>query len=264
MGNVVDQSNLASSATQSNRSLRVPVLKADSMEELRDVVLAVLGHDLRTPLAAIAAGAKILREAPDLAHRSGVALMLERSVARMRELIDTLLVSSRDGLTDRLSITHREGRELELALRSLVEEFRTTWSGRVIVCDFDLQLPLECDMARVIQLAANLLSNALVHSGGGPVHLRAISSADRFELVVNNSGEPLSPDLLERACRPIGRASRKGRHGMGLGLYIASAIARAHGGGINLTCENRQVCFAFRMPVGVGVPASEHDLRVMP
>jgi phosphoserine phosphatase RsbU/P len=264
MGNMVDQSNAGSSATQSNRSLRVPVLKADGIEQLRDVVLAVLGHDLRTPLAAIAAGAKILGEAPDLAHRSGVALMLERSVARMRELIDTLLTCSHDGLTDRLSISHREGPALESALRSLIEEFRAAWSGRVIVCDFDLQIPLECDMARVIQLAANLLSNALVHGRGGAVHLRAISGADRFELVVTNSGEPLPPDLLERACRPIGRASRNDRHSMGLGLYIASAIAGAHGGRIHLSCENGRVCFAFRMPVGVGAPANEDDLRVTP
>jgi signal transduction histidine kinase len=229
------------------------VLDAGHTDELRDVVLAVFGHDLRTPLAAVASGTKLLSQAPDLAHRAAIVLMLERSVARMRELIDTLLACSRDGLTGRLCISRREGGEIESALRSLVDELGTACSGRAIVCTFGLQFAVECDMARVIQLAANLLSNALVHGRGGPVDLRATSSPDGFELLVTNSGEPLPPDVVDRASRPLEDPKPEGRHGLGLGLYIASAIAGAHKGGINITYKDGRVCVSFLMPIAFDV-----------
>jgi len=74
---VVDEPNTVSSSTQSGRSLSVPVLDAGHTDKLRDVVLAVLGHDLRTPLAAIGSGTKLLSQAPELAHRAAIVLMRE-------------------------------------------------------------------------------------------------------------------------------------------------------------------------------------------
>jgi signal transduction histidine kinase len=69
-----------------------------------------------------------------------------------------------------------------------------------------------------------------------------------FELSVANSGEPIPPDLLERLFQPFFRASGRSSHqGLGLGLYIASEIARAHGGTLDVISTQKETRFTFTM-----------------
>ena len=70
-----------------------------------------------------------------------------------------------------------------------------------------------------------------------------------FELSVANAGEPIAPDAMERLFQPFYRARQRRQQGLGLGLYIASEIARAHGGTLDVSSSAGETRFTFRMPV---------------
>ena len=78
----------------------------------------------------------------------------------------------------------------------------------------------------------------------------ASATADEFKLAVCNAGHPIPPEAMERLFQPFARGDvRPNQQGLGLGLYIASEIARAHGGTIDVTSTPERTCFMFRMPL---------------
>jgi signal transduction histidine kinase len=83
-----------------------------------------------------------------------------------------------------------------------------------------------------------------------PVHVRATTKDGEFELSVANSGEPIPANAMARLFQPFHRVLAQDTHqGLGLGLYIASEIARAHGGTIDVTPSPEETRFTFRMPL---------------
>jgi signal transduction histidine kinase len=95
-----------------------------------------------------------------------------------------------------------------------------------------------------------LLANALTHGDlDGPIWVRAGSDETGFELSVANLGETIAPDIVNQLFQPFTRASaRIGQEGLGLGLYIASEIARAHDGSLEVASSSEETRFTFRMP----------------
>ncbi len=98
---------------------------------------------------------------------------------------------------------------------------------------------------------SNLLSNALTHGDPeSPIWVRAVSDETGFTLSVANLGEPIPPEIIGRLFLPFSRASvGPGQPGLGLGLYIASEIARAHDGSLEVTTTLEETRFTFRAPV---------------
>src|SRR6185295_8544704 len=105
---------------------------------------------------------------------------------------------------------------------------------RAIETDFHLTHPVVADRGRVAQLFSNLLGNALAYGDENePVRVTA-STNGRFELAVCNKGAPIPAAAMDRLFAPFSRGEvRPNQQGLGLGLYIASEIARAHGGRID-------------------------------
>ncbi len=224
------------------------LLSERETSELREQFIAVLGHDLRNPLASIAAGTKLLtRGNRDAAP---ILALMEQSVARMSALIDNVLDFARGRLGGGIAL-NRATQALEPVLSQVIAELRASFPANRIETDFDLTQQVDCDSGRIAQLFSNLLANALTHGAAGtPVRVRASTRADAFELSVANAGEPIPPKAINRLFQPFYRVSAEdARQGLGLGLYIASEIARAHGGRLDLISSPQETRFTFRMPL---------------
>jgi sigma-B regulation protein RsbU (phosphoserine phosphatase) len=217
---------------------------------LREQFIAVLGHDLRNPLGVITTGTAMLlaRSTPNTRDARLFSLMKDSS-ERMAELIDNIMDFARGRLGGGM-ILNRQLVYLEPVLCHVVAELRTARPERIIETEFRLVEPIDCDAPRLSQMLSNLLANALTHGApDGAVHVNAFLEGNVFELSVSNSGKPISPEALERLFLPFTRENvRSSQNGLGLGLYIASEIARAHNGELTVVSTEEVTRFTFRMP----------------
>jgi signal transduction histidine kinase len=246
-------SELIAFQLQAQQRLKVAeddLLTEREASELREQFIAVLGHDLRNPLAAIMAGTRVLQKLPVQDAALPVVAMMHRSVKRMTELIDMVLDFARARLGSGLGLELQASGSLEPVLQQVADELQAASPDRVIELQMDLSEPVHCDPGRIGQLASNLISNALTHGATGvPVRIAAFTSLGMLELTVANGGEPIQPALFGKLFMPFVRATvRSNQQGLGLGLYIAQEIARAHGGTISVTSNERETRFTFRMP----------------
>ena len=219
--------------------------------ELREQFIAVLGHDLRNPLAAIDAGTKLLGKKPIDEQGRDILSLIERSVRRMAGLIDNVLDLTRARLGGGLQLKRNSDQPLGPVLDEVVQELRASWPDRKINVDITLPAAIDCDRARIAQLLSNLLANALTHGAAdAPVSVLARADKKTFELSVTNQGEPIAPAVSARLFEPFYRpVANSGHQGLGLGLYIASEIARAHGGELTVTSVPEATRFVFKMPM---------------
>jgi signal transduction histidine kinase len=218
--------------------------------ELREQFIAVLGHDLRTPMRAINCFAELLMKKTPLDQETVTMTRLMRdSASRMVSLIDNLLDFARGRLGGGLALSRSASEPLEPVLRQVIAELKATHPDRVIEAEFALEEPVHCDWSRIAQLFANLLGNALSYGATDqPVRVWASSAAGDFELSVANAGEPIPRAALEHLFHPFYRSAvQHDREGLGLGLYIAHEIATAHGGAISVESTPEETRFTFRM-----------------
>jgi phosphoserine phosphatase RsbU/P len=220
-----------------------------SEAQLREQFVAVLGHDLRNPLAAISAGIQIVQRARLDEKSETVLLMMQKSVGRMAGLIDNILDFARGRLGAGLTLI-LSSQPLEPTLRQVVDELQSTHPETIIQTQFDLTKTVRADPVRIGQLLSNLLGNALTHGAAGqPVTVTA-RTQDRFELEVCNAGTPIAQEAMERLFLPFSRGEGgPSQQGLGLGLFIASEIAKAHGGRIDVSSTPELTCFKLSMPL---------------
>ncbi len=217
---------------------------------LREQFIAVLGHDLRNPLSAIASGADLLLKMPIEQRAFAITTMIQGSVKRMSGLIDDVMDFARGRLGGGIGL-NRSPTNLGPALDHVVDELRTAHPSRTIETTIDLPQPVICDPDRLSQLLSNLLANAITHgSADGPIRVFAGIADGHFTLWVGNTGKPIPAEAMGRLFKPFEREEvRASRNGLGLGLYIASEIARAHGGTLSATSDDAETRFIFTMPL---------------
>ena len=218
---------------------------------LREEFIAVLGHDLRNPLAAIGSGMTLLLRTPLDPKATAVVGLVQDSVARMAGLIANVMDFARGRLGGGLTLDRNADEPLEPVLRQVVAELRAGNPSQVIEDDLAIGSPVDCDRQRIGQLASNLLGNALTHGDpAGAVRLSAVTAGGRFELSVANGGEPIPAAVLPRIFEPFSRGEvRPSMQGLGLGLYICHQIATAHGGTLDVTSTPAETRFTLRMPL---------------
>jgi signal transduction histidine kinase len=219
--------------------------------ELREQFIAVLGHDLRNPLASIDAGAKLLLKEPLNGKATSIVELVQSSVKRMAGLIDDVLDFARGRLGGGLLLHRNADAPLKQALEQVLNELRAAWPDRVIETQIVLTQAVNCDASRIAQLASNLVGNALKHGAADrPVRILASTDGKMFELAVVNEGDPIPPDTLERLFQPFFRvANRSTYEGLGLGLYIVSEIVRAHDGTLDVQSSISETRFTVRIPL---------------
>ncbi len=235
--NLLDAKNLAENETT----------KQIDTVSLRDQFIAVLGHDLRNPLAAVSMAVDILlsTQGPDEAILLGI---IKRSNVRMMELVDNIMDFTRTRLGQEIVLSRQET-ILEPVLQQVVDEMRLIYPHREINTFFHLSEPVFCDSYRIAQLISNLTGNALKHGDfQSPVTIRARNVEDKIELSVSNKGTPIPEDQQERLFEPFKKEGHgPDSDGLGLGLYICAEIARAHKATLSFTSTEEETCFVFLM-----------------
>jgi len=230
--------------------------REQELSELREQFIAVLGHDLRNPLASLGAGARILDRTARSEKDHQVIAMMQTSVMRMAGLIDNVLDLARGRLGGGIALQRDAAKPLEPVLVQVVDELRLASLGRVIEAEFKIDRPVSCDRSRIGQMLSNLLANALTHGASDkPVAVRAKTTDRSFELSVANAGEPIPAAAMDKLFQPFFRGdAHASRGGLGLGLYIASEIAKAHHGQLTVSSGAEETRFTFTMPLEPALP----------
>ncbi|MEO7205203.1 MAG: sensor histidine kinase [Steroidobacteraceae bacterium] len=144
-----------------------------------------------------------------------------------------------------------EVEDIDAGLQAVVREFQDGQPDRQILANISVTRKVRCDLGRVQQVASNLIGNALKH-GAPQGQVKVSAQAEHSDLVINvwNSGEPIPPENIDKICEPFWRESSTGhREGLGLGLYICSQIARAHGGTLSVTPSQESGTRTARLPL---------------
>ncbi len=236
---------------------RRQLVQEQETARLREQFIAVLGHDLRNPVAAIGGAANILRKQPQTEKALKILDLMEGSVARMVGLIDDVMDLARTRLGSGIALNRRRI-PLGPVLHQVVEELQAAHPDREIDCVFDLRDPVCVDSGRIGQLVSNLLTNALLYGDPQrPVRVEAALGDEHLILSVINSGPPISEAAMERLFQPFVRGDGQSeQRGLGLGLHIACEIAKAHGGQLDADSSAGETRFTLTLPIASEEPTT--------
>jgi signal transduction histidine kinase len=237
-------------AQERARKQDAALIDAEESAKLREQFVAILAHDLRNPLASIDAGINILlRRGADSKTLREVGGHIRNSTKRMAGLIDDMLDFAKGRLGGGFSLDRNPDAPLHEHLEQVIGELRDV-SGNPIEAEIALSHPVDCDPKRVAQVVSNLVANAVKHGARDrPILVRALTNEDGFELAVANEGEAIDPAIVRQLFQPFFRGNnRSSNQGLGLGLYIASEIARAHGGKIEVVSSADETRFTLHIP----------------
>ena len=209
------------------------------LDRSKEMFVAILGHDLRSPLNAIIVSSQLMLERGNL-HEADVALETGtlHSAQRMNQLVGDLLDLATTRLGGRLPIT-LSPIDLEMLAREAIREAAAANPATQLHLDTSGETRGSWDAARVSQVLANLLANAVQYGAKDePVTVTIKGEVKEVLVSVHNRGPAIPPSEVLRIFDPVKRltdgrgASSAGN--LGLGLYIADRIATAHGGTIDV------------------------------
>jgi signal transduction histidine kinase/CheY-like chemotaxis protein len=231
--------------------------EAEAANRAKDVFLATLSHEMRTPLNAIVGWLGILRhEDAEAKHFDEALKVIERNTRAQVQLIDDVLDVSRI-VSGKLRVDIRPC-ELTDVITAGVNVVRPAAEARGITLTVHLDPSVSgawCDSVRIQQVVWNLVSNAVKFTPkGGRVDVTLTREQSSFQLQVRDNGQGISPELLPRIFdrfRQADSSTRRRFAGLGLGLSIVKHIVEAHGGTVEATSqgEGKGSTFTVRLPV---------------
>jgi signal transduction histidine kinase/ActR/RegA family two-component response regulator len=222
----------------------------------KDEFLAMLAHELRNPLAPIAAAAELMEVAPLDAERiRKTSQVIGRQVRHMTGLVDDLLDVSR--VTRGQVTINRSQQDMKQVVASAVEQVRPLVQARHHHLTLELPPGNACvlgDETRLVQVLTNLLNNAAKYTPEGG-HIRLTVKADAMQVVVQvqDDGIGIAPELQPRVFDLFAQAERtsdRSQGGLGLGLALVKSLVALHGGDVDCASDgaNRGSCFSVRLP----------------
>jgi signal transduction histidine kinase len=218
--------------------------------DLREQFIAVLGHDLRNPLASLQGGTNILLREPQSERSTKTIHLMRAAVTRMSGLIDNVMDFARGRLGGGLSLNRVADQPLAQTLEQVIAEIRSGHPEVEISAEIPADIVANVDHGRIAQMFSNLLGNAVTHGADHePVRVKLSTTDTCLLLAVANSGPPIPPAAIPRLFQPFQRGEFGSSEGLGLGLYISSQIAEAHGGHLEVTSDAEETCFTFHMPL---------------
>ena len=248
---------------QSNKALQAQIAERSRVEQAlkeadrrKDEFLAILAHELRNPLAALSAAARLLgRQAqkPEVAAMACNAV--QRQVSHMARLLDDLLDVSR--ISHGRMQLHLDRVDVKEVVRSAVEMVRPQMESKQHVLQVELggqDAPVLADAVRLIQVIANLLNNSVKYTpAGGQIHVELRSNRKEVLVLVRDNGIGIAPDALDQVFdmfSQAGRTSSEAQGGLGIGLTLVKGLVRLHGGNVRALSdgEGRGSEFTITLP----------------
>ncbi len=240
--------------------LRSTQAELEGAVRMRDDFMSIVSHELKTPLNSLILEVQLRklqlgRNNFEVFSEERLRNMVdkdERQIQSLIRLIDDMLDVSRIR-TGKLSI-----RPSRTDLAQLVGNVVESFAAQMEACGCELQLERNepiigvWDAFRIEQVLANLLTNAMRYGAGKPVHVSAVACAEGACIEVRDHGIGISPQSLERIFCQFERAEgSESSAGLGLGLFIADQIVRAHNGRIQVQSEEGQgSLFRVLLPLG--------------
>lgn len=220
--------------------------------DLEKQLIGIVSHDLRSPLSAILLSATLMLRRDDLDGRQTRAISsIVSSAERSLRMVGDLLDFTQARLGGGLSVRPTEF-DVDQFVGLVGEEVQAGHPERQILIEHASGGTVCWDADRIAQLVTNLVTNAVTHGASDqPVRITTRAEGDSVVICVHNFGEPIAPALLPHIFERLTRASRAAARpgSIGLGLFIASHIARAHGGTIDVeSTAEKGTTFSARMP----------------
>ena len=227
------------------------------LDQSKEMFLAILGHDLRTPLGAVMTSSKFMVETGELEEPySTLTRRIVSSSTRMNHMVDALLDFTRSRLGGGIPIA-RARMNMGKVVHDVTNEISAARPDRTLSVDARGGLEGEWDCARISQVLTNLLGNALEHgSSQTPVRVDVSGTDKEITVAIHNDGHAISTEQLNGIFNPMKRKEAKAtaRGGgssanLGLGLYIAERIVNAHRGRIVVdSTTERGTTFTVHLP----------------
>ncbi len=237
------------------RQLAEQLAATRQMLEANEMLMAVLSHDLRTPLSAVMVSAEYLMRASTDEKIVTVGRRIENCGRRMTRMVEQLLNLAR--LQGGRLPLRRTTVQLDALSQSVIDEFAARHAEGRVTLERSGDVTGYWDADLIAQAISNLVSNALTHGEAGtPVHVRVRGeSASEALISVSNRGA-IAAEVVPLLFDAYSAATRAGHQGsgLGLGLHIVRLIARSHGGEVSVTSNERDgTAFTIRLPrAGVG------------
>lgn len=226
------------------------------VEESRHMFLAILGHDLRSPLNSISMAAQLISRTANKDPGSTKAKsIIETNMDAVTRLIHDLIDFASTGLGSAMPLTLGPV-DLEKICRKVFEGFCLTHPQRTLRFHPTGDLTGDWDAARLRQVVSNLMGNAIQHGATeGPIDLSVTSDESTVILTVHNEGPPIPLEMLKSVfnplvCRTTSESKPQRASGsIGLGLYIVREIVVAHGGTVEVASTAQAgTTFTVRLP----------------
>ncbi len=237
-----------------------------NVEEAKETFLAILGHDLRTPLGAIRTSAEFMLDTGELKapHRM-LAARIAQSARRSVTMVGDLLDFTRTRLGGGIPVVRTE-MELSRVVRDVVSEVAAAYPSCPIRADTRVELRGWWDAERLTQAFGNLVGNAAQHAAEGTtVSVDVHGTDEQVTIAVHNRGAVIPPEQMDglfnpmKARRAPRTAAARGPTGsLGLGLYIAERIVSAHEGRLEVqSSEAAGTTFTVHLPRHADSPPAE-------
>ncbi|HEY4581682.1 MAG TPA: sensor histidine kinase [Lysobacter sp.] len=227
------------------------VAYAERADHERELFLAVLGHDLRSPLANVAMIGELLSRGVRTEQAKDLGARVARSARFMNHMVEDLLGYTRVRMGRGLPMSPTDC-DVAGVVRAALADATATYPRAHFESELSGDLRAHADPVRLQQLLTNLLVNAAQHGDGiRPVRITVQDDADALVLRVANHGRPVPSEYGDRIFRPLVQLEDSDMRStsLGLGLYIAREIALAHGGTLGLTSSEEQgTVFEARLP----------------
>ena len=267
-GQVIGASKIARDITERKRmdaQLEAMVSALREADTRKDEFIAMLAHELRNPLSAIAVATDLLARSKIDDRKARFAVpAIERQMRQLRRLVDDLLNMAR--ITSGKLVLRKEPLELKAFADRAVNDYRALVANGTSIVLQGVEAWVDADPARLKQMIENLLDNATKY-GGRNITVTVSAGGQCAHVSVQDDGQGISPQLQAMLFQPFVQGEQpadREQRGLGLGLALVERLASLHGGSVDATSEGLGKGSTFTISLPLAKPAATAERRRTP